>query len=496
MSILDEIAQQMDEPKPRRLSITTTGEFLEPRDLASPCIILPSALSTRHAKTGSIGESVFLGAGAKRKMDALAGDKENIDPQGKGKVRKSVVGRREVPTAMRPQSTGALRKQPQGRQYIVAPGMSELVSPMVPPTARPWSTIGARPSDMQWTTDTPMNHRQRVQQGEGIARPMSIDSAPARVGHGVFGNGMVSSMGMNPQFSQGMHHPSPLVSAGMEMYLTTDPHIAHPSSMPVHHTTRGSFTIPQDPHAPPTMQYIPYGVPSHGMRPFSNVPQQGTFMVYDGPHATPSAGPSGPRRYSQQHASVPRHGQAYVYPQYTPYQSLYVGEHDPTNTYPPGTGMHQDSQGPMLSYPTGMTLLAEEEPTHMGEEKADKRRRRTVGSAEVARGAGMVTAHLGMTISLPIPGMSTVDDRTGKHATEPIRTRHDMNPADQTTPPPVPAHEADGNPIDPMDPPPMTVNPTSVNPTPSEMDKVEREFVKFSDADGSDREGFWGNDSL
>lgn len=71
-----------------------------------------------------------------------------------------------------------------------------------------------------------------------------------------------------------------------------------------------------------------------------------------------------------------------------------------------------------------------------------------------------------------------------------------MNPADQTTPPPVPAHEADGNPIDPMDPPPMTVNPTSVNPTPSEMDKVEREFVKFSDADGSDREGFWGNDSL
>lgn len=325
---------------------------------------------------------------------------------------------------------------------------------------------------------------------------MSIDSAPARVGHGVFGNGMVSSMGMNPQFSQGMHHPSPLVSAGMEMYLTTDPHIAHPSSMPVHHTTRGSFTIPQDPHAPPTMQYIPYGVPSHGMRPFSNVPQQGTFMVYDGPHATPSAGPSGPRRYSQQHASVPRHGQAYVYPQYTPYQSLYVGEHDPTNTYPPGTGMHQDSQGPMLSYPTGMTLLAEEEPTHMGEEKADKRRRRTVGSAEVARGAGMVTAHLGMTISLPIPGMSTVDDRTGKHATEPIRTRHDMNPADQTTPPPVPAHEADGNPIDPMDPPPMTVNPTSVNPTPSEMDKVEREFVKFSDADGSDREGFWGNDSL
>jgi hypothetical protein len=174
--------------------------------------------------------------------------------------------------------------------------------------------------------------------------------------------------------------------------------------------------------------------------------------------------------------------------------------------------MFPDSQGPMLSYPTGMTLLAEEEAIPLGEERVDKRTRRTGGggSVEVGRGAGgMVTAHLGMTISLPIRGMSTADATAGKDVSEPIRTTHDL--ADQTTPP-RPTHEADGTPINPMDPAsvaaapqmtvnptnvnPTSVNPTNVNPTPSEMDKVEREFVKFSDADGSDREGFWGNDSL
>lgn len=496
MSILDEIAQQMDEPKPGRRQSTTTGEFREPRDLASPCIIMPSALSARHAKTGSIGESVFLGAGAlkKRKMDALTADKENIDPQGRGKVPKSMA-RQPVPTTMRPQSTGALRKQPEGRQLIVPPGMMETASPMVLPTARPWSTTGARPSDMQWRTDTPMSHRQRVQQGEGIARPMSIDSAPSRVGHGVFGNGMPpNGMGMNPHLGQGIHHPPPIVSAGMEMYLTTDSNAGHPPLMQAHHTSRGSFTIHQDPHAQPTMQYVPYGIPPHGMPPLSSVPQQGTFMVYDSPHGSASVGPSGPRRHSQQHASIPRHGQAYVYPQYTPYQSLYVpAEHE---MQAQSRGMYPDSQGPMLSYPTGMTLLAEEEAIPLGEERVDKRTRRTGGgSVEVGRGAGgMVTAHLGMTISLPIRGMSTADATAGKDVSEPIRTTHDL--ADQTTPPRS-THQADGTPINPMDPDaPAAAPPMTVNPTPSEMDKVEREFVKFSDADGSDREGFWGNDSV
>lgn len=564
MSILDEIAQQtatdVDGARSRRPSNAATEAGEAHQDLASPCTIHPSAAypTGRHQKAGSIGESVFLGAGAikKRKLDEMTqGNKENIDPNGTqpdkvAKTRKSAKGQ-----AVRPQSTGAIRKgkQPskQGPRlsagFIHPPGslaMSEIVSPMVqPPTGRPWSTTGARTNGQaSWmTVDTPTNQRQqRLQQlqGQGIVRPMSSDSALSQIGHSMFdGHVMAPSLvGMGHHLSQGiLHHPAPSVSGGMDMYLTTDTHgqpqLLPPNVIPVHAGRSGYMQ--QDPHQ--GMQYIPYGVP-HGMPPFSSVPHQGTYMVYESNPAfmrtdstsssssladgrsAQSLGNQSTHPVSRNHSLSTGPPQTYMYPQMTypvPYQTLYI----PAEPHAPN-GIHPESQQMMSFTASGMTLLPDE---HAPQGRASVKspptvtgRRSTTGSS----GSAAVTrpgTSLGMTLTrsgqenLPptrttgfeaglgdddaVRSGASVQHAEGRHAS--ARGEEESAHGMMACAPSRDATAAADDDHHEQTPGPLVMEPTAPAVTTTEMtemETVEREFVKFSD--GSDRDNFWSHDAL
>lgn len=614
MTILDEIAQEMkEEDMCQRLGEQSHAamDVEEPagrQDLASPCVILPSAtLSTfsmaRHQKTGSIGESVFLGAGAikKRKLDELTqANKENMAPNGAGpskvarprKSAKTPASTAIAPTQTmaRPQSPGAIHNGKKsskaisknslvtnGLAYPGALGMSEIISPAEHSiTNRPWSTTGARTlanGGPPWIADTPTNQRQQRMQQLQSERPMhsmSRDptmSAPQAI-PSIFGGHPMQPefVGMNSHLHGGMMHPPPGVSGGMELYVTDangQPRLLPPNMIPVHSGVRQAFPMQHDPSQMPGVQYTPYGV-HHGMPAFSATPQQGTFMMHE-PHlpfmrtnSTNSVGSVESRHNRRQsiasqsqHAThqqgVPMTHQAYAYPgmQYPqlPYQYIHTEPSAPngTATQDASHSYIPEAKG-MMPYASGMVLMNDEnipETMHSrGSSKISTGMRRSGTESSSATGSRPATSHTGpldMTMSMPLStsananlttaagfqaGLTGLDDVNGEEARSAGGTssqashrgkgnemtlvgadrngggmtggimEHAIHANAMTT------HRDDDHLGDDHGTPtaPIVLEPSNHAREMTEMETVEREFVKFSD--GSDRDAFWTNDAL
>jgi hypothetical protein len=592
-------------PEPSRPSsaIVQNGGAAPRHDLASPCVILPSATLSafsmaRHQKAGSIGESVFLGAGAikKRKLDELTlANKENISPNGAGpskiaKTRKAantpiVTAAATTQTLVRPQSTGAIRNGKQSNKAARLPianglAMSEIVSPVDHPmTNRPWSTIGHRTlgsGGPSWIADTPTNQRQqRLQQiqGEGLMRSMSRDSAmPApHAMPNVFGGHPLQPeiLGVNQHVHGGMLHPGPGGPGGMELYITDangQPRLLPPNTIPVHGGARHAFPIQHDPNHLPGVQYIQYGA-HHGMPPFSATPQQGTFMVYEqhpplvrtnstnSVASVESRQSHRPSAASQSHQSTLQHGvsmtpQAYTYPstQYPqlPYQYIHT-EPSASHGIPLRSTSHPYSAEThrMMAFTPGMAPINDENAQETIHSRGSSKMSRVMGcsgtESSSATGSRPATSHAGaldMTMSMPLStsthanltaagfeaGLTGLGDADGDEVrstgatssrgsqpgkqTEMTLVAGDENHGimtrqvlgrpmlpDKTTM--TPTHHrnsdrlGDGHGISAA---PIVLEPTHHVRELTEMETVEREFVKFSD--GSDRDAFWTNDAL
>ncbi|KAJ9125739.1 hypothetical protein QFC24_002523 [Naganishia onofrii] len=531
-TILEEMEMQMTEDisgqrsrRPSNMTVASEKEYQVTHDLASPCVIVPStsaafAAATRHQKGGSIGESVFLGAGAmkKRKLDDLTeSNKENVNPANVGsskstKTRKTTktplteLGSASRNSMTRPQSTGGIRKGKQttrsGQRNAVAMNdltyapsllpLSGIGSPLIHPSnMRPWSAAGARSqvggidASTWMTSSTPMNQRQqRMQQvqGEGIVRPMSSDSALAGSSHfapnGVYNGNNIAQpafagpAGHNPVPGGMLHHPgSAHGQANLDMYLTTDANgqvqMLPPNMIPIPSASRNSFALHQNPSQPnPGLQYVPYGVQQQGMPPFSSVPHQGTFMVYESnpqimrTNSMTSSGSSGgdSRPHSQRlgtgHLS---HQQQQQQQQQLEQQQQHMQQSSQNHaTMGAGQGymyshMQYSSLGfqPMYVPEDGMTT-----PTPAA----------TSAAAAVANGGQLHMKPMDHTNHIA-PGASG----DGAHANQQATITTGMNG-------------------------PMAMEPSQPPPEMSEMETVEREFVKFSD--GSDRENFWTHAAL
>lgn len=563
------------------------------QDLASPCVILPSAtLSTfaiaRHQKTGSIGESVFLGAGAikKRKLDEVTqANKENIGPDGEKPLkvtrpRKSAKTPTTTASASmqnmpRPQSTGGLRNGKRSsksvqRDLLVTNGvahsgtlgMSEIVSPVNHPLAnRPWSAAGTRTlpdTGTAWIADTPTNQRQyRLQQTRSgaIARPGSTNSAimaPQTV-PSIFGGHPLQPdlAGRNSHYQNGMTTPGLSVMGGMELYVTDingHSRLLPPNTIPVQSGPRQGLPMPHGVNPMSGGQYIPYGV-QHGMSPFSAVQQEGSFMLYDRPppfirtnsrnSVTSVDGHQSHRPPVAQHFSH----QAYTYPTpQFPQLPLQYKHTEPSGSA--GTPMHGMTQpfdpetDQLMPYANGLARIDDQNApggAHaLGCSKDSSGMRRTGTESSSATGSRSATSHAGsldMPLSMPLStsananlttaagfetGLTGLDDPEAEESRSAgatsSRASHRGKGAEMTLVGTDADHEriaqgmighalttttttaAQGNDGQRTPAAPIVLEPTNHTREMSEMEAVEREFVKFSD--GSDRDAFWTNDAM
>lgn len=550
----------------------------------------------RHQKTGSIGESVFLGAGAikKRKLDELTlANKENIAPNGAGpfkaaKTRKAAktpiaTAAATTQTLVRPQSTGGIRngKQPNTAARLpVANGlaMSEIVSPVDHPmNNRPWSTTGHRTvgsGGPSWIADTPTNQRQqRLQQiqSEGLVRSMSRDSAmfAPQAMPNVFGGYPVQPdfVSMNLHAQGGLVHTGP--SGGMDLYITDangQSRLLPPNTIPVHAGARHAFPVQHDPPHLPGLQYIQYGA-HHGMSPFSGTRQPGTFMMYEQhpplvrTNSTNSIASVESRQnhrqrgISQSQQSTLPHSlsttpQAYTYPSaqvsQLPYQYIHT-EPSTSHGIPPQGSSHpfNSEAHRMTAFTPGMAPINDENAQDIILPRGSSKMSRVMGGSGAesssATGSRPATSHAGplnMTMSMPlststhansmaagfeagltglghadgveVPSASATSSRAsqpGKQAemtlvagdeNQGIMSRgilgQPMLPAKTTMTPTRHGnsdHLGDGQ---GMPAAPIILEPTHHARELTEMETVEREFVKFSD--GSDRDAFWTNDAM
>ena len=597
MTILDEIAQQRkeeeDDQDPSKRVERKLEEVGKRYDLASPCAILSSATTTtfaiaRHQKTGSIGESVFLGAGAikKRKLDELSqANKENIGPNGEepSKVRRPRKSAKTPTTTAsasaqnmpRPQSTGGLRNGKQlsksvQRDLLVANGvahpgtlgMSEIVSPVDHPLAnRPWSAAGTRtlPSTgTAWLEDTPTNQRQhRLQQthGGGLTRPgfensaiMASQAVPSIFsGHPL----RLDLAGRNTHDQNGMITPGSSVMGGMELYVTDingQPRLLPPNTIPVQGGPRHAWPMPHGVNLTPGGQYFPDGV-QHGMSPFSAVQRQSSFMLYDRPqpfirtNSTNSVTSVDSRQSHRPPVAQHFSHQAYTYPTLQfpqlPFQYKHMEPSVPTG--PPMHGLTQPfdpETDQSMPYATGLARMNDQnapaEAHALGSSKNSSGMRRTGTESSSATGSRPATSHTGpldMTMSMPLStsananlttaagfeaGLTGLDDpeveesrstgatssrasHRGKGAEmtlvgadaddEGIAQRLTGHASATTT-----ATTGQGDDGQRTPAAPIVLEPTNHAREMSEMETVEREFVKFSD--GSDRDAFWTNDAM